>query len=159
MLDKIKSAFNLKNFFSYIYEGAKLNIIKYNKNIQQRLDISILNYKIYSGKFKVEEKDGIVKEYDGYNDSLIFKGEYLNGKRNGKGKEYNDYGNLKFDGEYLNGKRNGKGKEYKWEGTLIFEGEYVNGERNGKGKEYNWEGTLIFEGEYVNGEKNGKGKK
>ncbi len=36
----------------------------------------------------------------------------LNGKRNGKGKEYNIFsGNLVYEGEYLNGKRNGKGKD------------------------------------------------
>ena len=34
---------------------------------------------------------------------------------------------LIFEGEYLNGKRNGKGKEYNKEGKLIFEGEYLNG--------------------------------
>ena len=44
-------------------------------------------------------------------------------------------GNLSFEGEYLNGKRNGKGLEY-FNGKLIFSGEYKNGERNGKGKEY-----------------------
>ena len=43
---------------------------------------------------------------------LIFEGEYLNGERIGKGKEYGCYGELIFEGEYLNGKRNGKGKEY-----------------------------------------------
>ena len=38
---------------------------------------------------------------------------------------------LKFEGEYLNGKRNGKAKEY--DGDLIFEGEYKNGKKwNGK---------------------------
>ena len=37
---------------------------------------------------------------------------------------------------YLNGERNGKGKEYFYNGELIFEGEYLNGRRNGKGKEY-----------------------
>ena len=36
----------------------------------------------------------------------------LNGKRNGKGKEYDDNGTLQFDGEYLNGEKYGKGKEY-----------------------------------------------
>jgi len=42
---------------------------------------------------------------------LKFEGNYLNGKRSGKGKEYYDDNNiLKFEGEYLNGKRNGKGK-------------------------------------------------
>ena len=40
---------------------------------------------------------------------------------------------MKFEGEYLEGKRNGKGKEY-YDNTLIFEGEYLNGERNGKKK-------------------------
>ena len=44
-------------------------------------------------------------------DKLIFEGESINSKRNGKGKEY-DYDRLIFEGEYLNGKRHGKGKEY-----------------------------------------------
>ena len=66
---------------------------------------------------------------------LVFEGEYLNGKRNGKWKEYDYDGKLKFEGEYLNGKRHGKGKEYYYN-RLIFEGEYLNGKRHGKGKEY-----------------------
>jgi len=36
-------------------------------------------------------------------------------------------GNLKYEGEYLNGKRNGKGKEYNRNGELIYEGLYLNG--------------------------------
>ena len=67
-------------------------------------------------------------------------------------------GKLIFEGEYLNGLRNGKGKEYGYYGELIFEGEYLNGERNGKGKEYDYNGNLIFEGEYLNDKKlDGKG--
>ena len=44
----------------------------------------------------------------------MFEGEYLNGQKDGKAKEYydNDYNELKFEGEYLNGKKNGKGIEY-----------------------------------------------
>ena len=58
-----------------------------------------------------------------------FEGEYLNGKRNGKGKEYYlKYGNIKYQGEYVNGKKEGKGKEYYF-GKLIFKGDYLNGER------------------------------
>ena len=35
---------------------------------------------------------------------------------------------VEFEGEYLNGKRNGKGKEYSyWNGNLQFEGEYLSG--------------------------------
>ena len=43
--------------------------------------------------------------YD-YNANIIYK---LNNDINGKGKEYD--GNIKFEGEYLNGIRNGNGKE------------------------------------------------
>ena len=41
----------------------------------------------------------------------MFEGEYLIGKRNGKGKDYYNNGKLLFEGEYLNGKRCGKGKK------------------------------------------------
>ena len=52
----------------------------------------------------------------------------MNGKRNGKGKEYySTNGNIYFEGEYLNGQRNGKGKEYALDGKIMFEGEYLNG--------------------------------
>ena len=81
----------------------------------------------------------------------MFEGEYLKGKRNGKGKEYRNWtGKLKFDGEYLNDKRNGKGNEYNYR-NLIFEGEYINDKRHGKGKEYYKNRKIKFEGEYVNG--------
>ncbi len=44
---------------------------------------------------------------------IIFEEEYLNGKRNEKGKDYYYFGQLKFIDEYLNGKEwNGKG--YEW---------------------------------------------
>jgi antitoxin component YwqK of YwqJK toxin-antitoxin module len=110
---------------------------------------------------------------------LEFEGEYLNDKKNGKGKEYNTQKNeLIYEGEYLNDKKNGKGKEYNLKNELIFEGEYLNGKRwngkaydkngsvvyelkDGKGKikEYNNKyGYLEFEGELINGEINGKGK-
>ena len=54
-----------------------------------------------------------------------------------------NYEYLKFDGEYLNGQRNGKGKEY-YEGNLKFEGEYLIGKRNGKGKEYDIDGKITL---------------
>ena len=72
----------------------------------------------------------------------------------GKVKEYNRFfDKLEFEGEYLNGKRNGKGKEYIFDGKLLFEGEYLNGKRHGKGKEYDFDGKLLFEGDYLNGKK------
>ena len=52
---------------------------------------------------------------------------------------------MKFEGEFLNGERNGKGKEYNINDKLIYEGEYLKGIRNGKGKEYDYNGRLDFE--------------
>ena len=111
MLNNIKSLFFIRVLFSYMYERRKLEIIKYNKILQGKMDINLINYKYFRGKYIILGK-------------------------NGKGKEYNNKDNLIFEGEYLNGKRNGKGKEYDYDDKLIFEGEYINGKRNGRGKEY-----------------------
>ena len=89
---------------------------------------------------------------------MLFEGEYLNKKRNGKGKIYNETGEVIFEGEFLKGKKNGKGREFDDLGFIRFEGEYLNGMRHGKGKEFNSLGLLIFEGEYLKGKKwNGRG--
>ena len=137
MLSNIKSYYIIKIIFTHIVEKLRLILLKYNKGLQKLIDISIINYKLFTGKYIIYESNGIGKEYNGQRDEIIYEGEYLNGKRNGKGKEYYWNSKLKFEGEYLNGKRNGKGKEYYCEGKLKFEGEYLNGKRNGKGKEYN----------------------
>ena len=83
------------------------------------------------------------KEYDFYNDSLLYEGEYLNELKNGKGKEYYPNGQLKFEGEYLKGKRNGEGREYDY-GGLIFEGNYINDIKEGVGKEFYSKGISLF---------------
>ena len=38
------------------------------------------------------------------NEQLVFEGEYLNGKRYGKGIEYNNNGQIKYEGDYVNGR-------------------------------------------------------
>ena len=156
MLKNIKSSYFIKLLFSFLDEGEKLDLIKYNKCLQKNIDISILNYKCFKKKYIKYKSKGIGKEYNISSGEVIYEGEYLNGKRNGKGKEYDYNGNLKFEGEYLNGKKQGKGKEYSSK-ILIFEGEFLNGKRNGKGKDFLF-GTLLFEGEYLNGKRHGKGK-
>ena len=177
----IKSLYNLKEIFSLVRTNRKMNIIIYNKELQKKIGIDIEDYKKKSGKYKIGKRVGkrIGKgaEYTRGKNKLIFEGEYLNGKRNGKGKESYENGKLKFEGKYLNGLRNGKGKEYKiykfvdydynwcndyyeydvYLSELAFKGKYLNGKRNGKGKEYYKNRTLKFQGEYLNGLKNGKG--
>ena len=97
----------------------------------------------------IEEGTGIAKEYK--NEILIYKGEYYNGLRNGKGKEYDQEGNLIYEGEFLRGEREGEGKEYNEYGKLIFEGEFLKNKK-WNGKEYHYEKTkLLYECKYLDG--------
>ena len=77
------------------FEGEYLFLNKYNGKGYDENGNLIYELKNGTGK---------VKEFDNYS-NLIFEGEYLNGRRNWKGKEYNFRGALKFEGKYLNGKR------------------------------------------------------
>ena len=182
MLKNVKSIYFIRNLFLYVDEYPKLKLVKYNKSLQKTLNINIINYIHFKGKYIIYKSKGKGKDYVGYRDKLLYEGDYINGqrngKRNGKGKEYYCYsGKLKFECEYLNGREligtiydkynnkipidntSGKGKEYNCYGNLIYEGEYLNGQRNGKGKEYDeYFGNLIYEGEYLNDKRNGKGK-
>ena len=135
ILENVKSKYILKKIFSYLDVMTKLKIIKYNKSLQNKINIRLIHYKGFSGGYIKFKKTGFGEEIiDNY---LIYEGQYLDGKKNGKGKEYNKMGKIKFEGEYLNGKRNGKGKEFDIKHKLIFEGEYLNGKRwNGMIKLY-----------------------
>ena len=155
MLENLKGSYFIKIIFSFIYEGTRLKLVKFNKNFQAKIDIDINDYKTWNEKkVIINEGNGKAREYDSSNCLLLYEGEYLNGKRNGKGREYyflSCY--LKYEGEYLDGKRNGKGKEY-FNYKLIFDGEYLNGKKwKGLFYEYNDKGKLISEGYYLNGEK------
>ena len=68
-------------------------------------------YKTGELKFEGEYKKGIIYEGKMYDNKL--KKIYEIKKGNGKIKEYNDYYELiTFEGEYANGVKHGKGKEY-----------------------------------------------
>ena len=80
------------------------------------------------------------KEYD----PLVYEGEFVNGKKSGKGKEYLN-GRLIFEGEFLNGQRNGKGKSYSYKnGIKVLELEYLNGQI-WNGIEYDSKGNIFYE--------------
>jgi len=123
MLENIKSVFFIKLIFSFVDEERKLKMLKYNKSLQNKIDISLLNYQLFKGNYIIYETNRLGKEYDSYG-TLLYEGEYLNGKRNGKGKEYCE-NVLIFEGEYLNGKINGKAKFYDFSSKeLEFEGDF-----------------------------------
>ena len=78
--------------------------------------------------------------------------------KNGKGYIIDISNKCFYEGEFVNGEKNGKGKEYyvyndSYERKILFQDEYFNGKRQGKGKEYyknylHRDNNLKFEGKY-----------
>ena len=56
MLQNIKSIYFIKRLFTFVYEKNKLDIIKYNKNMQNIMDINLTNYKFYNKKYIIYEE-------------------------------------------------------------------------------------------------------
>ena len=87
-------------------------MIIYNKECQERLGRTIEHYKNYNRLYKILDEKGKMIYLTTDENDLIFKGKHLNGKRREfYSIESNEY-ILKLDGNYLNGKKNGRGKEY-----------------------------------------------
>ena len=51
MLEKIKSSYSVKNLFTNLEERKKLEIVKYNKSLQDNLYIYLFNYKEFTKKY------------------------------------------------------------------------------------------------------------
>ena len=165
--ENINSKYILQHIFSLLENCTKFSIIIYNKNIQNKLDIKLEDYKKVSGKYIKKGENGKMKVYDSETNKLIFEGEYKYGKKNGIGKEYDDNGKIIFEGEYYDGKRingvgydnfdrpililnNKIGNEYYKNGGIKFEGEYIN-DKKWNGKFYDYNGNEIFEIKYGKG--------
>ena len=203
VMENIKNMIMKKNL---LFEGRYINGEKKGKEYKDKeliFDGYYLNDKRWSGKIKDYRKEyhfrcGYGRDFEKYGESeskydiefknmkdyenniIKYEGEYIDGKRSGKGKEYDingkiifefdfisgdrrskrykydkaDYYVLKYEGEILEGQRNGKGIEYDDYGRrIIFEGEFLKGYRwNGKYKEYDNKTKIIIEKEYINGE-------
>ena len=115
-----------KNFGKLIFEGEYIDGEKWN------------------GKFC-----GYYNKYGKSNFTGQFNYYILNGTIIDKINTYYSIDPIYF-GEFKDGKKEGKGQEFNKEGKCIFIGYYKNGERY-KGKEFNNDGNLIFKGEYKNG--------
>ena len=50
-LKKIKSEYTIKILFFHLDEKIKLKLIKYDKNLQNAININLNNYKFFSGKY------------------------------------------------------------------------------------------------------------
>ena len=118
MISKIKSCHILKHIFSFIKLKPKLNIINFNKKLMNLLKLNINDIKHVSGKYKIIEGNGLIKLGKIFSlkyNTLLFFGEFINGKKSGYGIEYDLYYDNKiiFEGNFLNNKKHGLGIEYR----------------------------------------------
>ena len=98
------------------------------------------------------------QEYQKYffADGSYYVGPLTNGLPNGKGKLYTPKGILHYEGDFVNGIKEGNGKEI-YESGNYYIGQFSNNKRNGKGKFYFKSGDF-YEGDFVNNLREGYGK-
>jgi len=138
---------------------------------------------LFSGMFKKDEKNGYGSSYYADGNGLKYNGNFKNGNYNGKGTLYDFFGYHEV-GNFLNGERHGKIKEYNddngkivsihtWKngvndgigylyfpnGKVLFKGYFKDKKREGKGVEYNEDGSIKRKGVWENNEFISKDKK
>ena len=64
MLEKIKSLYITKNILIFLNEKRKLKVIKYSKILKNKLDIQLINYQLFSGRYifmnQIQEEKNIM---------------------------------------------------------------------------------------------------
>ena len=80
-INRINNFYNTKEILSFLEPWKKLDIIIYNRKLQEKIKVNIEDYKRLSGKFKKGEKNGKGCIYILNTDILIFEGEFINGKK------------------------------------------------------------------------------
>ena len=85
-MNVIKATLYYKVIFSFLNEKTKLKFVKYNKNLQIKLDRYLNNYKFFTNQYIVYETKQKGKEYYGFGDIMQYEGEYLNGEKKWKRK-------------------------------------------------------------------------
>lgn len=81
----------------------------------------------------------------------VYDGEFVHGKREGMGREYDEYGKVCYHGEWKNDVREGNGTEYIC-GQIVYDGEWKNDKANGFGRSFDAEGEILYEGLWENDE-------
>ena len=58
MSEKVEHLFCFQTIFPYLNERKKLDLIKYNKNLQSIFNINIINYEIIRKKYQIGDRNG-----------------------------------------------------------------------------------------------------
>jgi len=135
------------------------------------MEINSDKFHAYTGKARVKTEDGHLlyagKVQDGRitgegslykpNETLVYRGDFLEEAYHGSGKKYHDCGELvKYRGEFAQNRYHGEGTLYQ-DGEMLYEGEFKNGDMHGEGKLYEND-EVVYEGEFEENQYHGEGK-
>lgn len=126
----------------FVYSPSSLNEIYESENGRQTIK------RVYFEKNQMIELNNC-----GY---IVYKGCYSGSPqegfvRNGNGMEFGDNDELKYSGNWVQGKKEGYGKYYQ-ENGIRYMGEWKDDKPNGIGKLYNTSGELTHKGEWKDGD-------
>ena len=149
---------NGKYFFEngMYYIGRLINLSAYGEGIiYNKKDIkSNKNSIYYEGDFVNGKKEGKGKLF--YDNGEYYIGDFLNDKRNGKGIIYHKDDSFKYIGDFENDKLKGKGELIN--NKFHYLGDIDDGFPNGKGSLQINEYNIFYEGDFVEGKFEGNGK-
>ena len=132
-----------------------INTNTLNPNNNKKQKIIFPDESVYEGYLKNNEFDGY-GEYKTKNYTYI--GNFVNGKKQGKGKLEDYTKNIEYEGEFKNNMKNGYGEE-KYRDGSIYKGQFKDDMKHGKGKLLlHGNGNYGYEGEFKNDKISGKGK-
>ena len=77
----------------------------------------------------------------------IYKGQYLNKLKHGKGILYYDDNSIEYEGDFINDVFQGNGKYFYKDGEY-YVGQFFNGLKHGKGTIYYKDGKIKYEGDF-----------
>lgn len=97
--------------------------------------------------------DGYIEFY--WDNGNSYKGDYLNGKRTGRG-EYRWADGRMYTGDFVDDQLIGNGTYYEADGTK-YVGSFQDGHMSGQGTLYDSSGNKVYEGGWGNGYFNGEG--
>eukprot|EP01083_Nonionella_stella_P206076 749882_1 len=85
--------------------------------------------------------------------TLWYDGEWINGKRNGKGTSYYPNGRKRYIGDFKNNKYHGEGAFYRDDDNLYYDGHWANSTMNDKGTLYYDDNgnKMRYTGQFLNG--------
>lgn len=108
----------------------------------------IINIGTYNGGYNtIGEREGEGRAEFANKD--VYKGQFVAGKRDGKGVYRWAYLGMLYKGDYKNGLRNGSGTMRYTNGT-VYDGEWVDGYRQGNGR-IEYPNNDIYEGQWLKG--------